>query len=538
MSEKPEFFRSLTVKFQKNDAVLAGGLLILSFLLYVLNLGSVGLWGKHEALYAEVAREMLIDGNWIIPHFDGDIYIEKPPLYFWMVALCSMPVGDVNEFTARMPAALCAMGTVMVTFFFGRKLFNTRVAFFGALILATCLFFVVYGRRARLDTTFTFFISSSLLAFYSGYTSNKKIYYFLLFWFLIALAVLTKGLFALFLVLSSIVFYLLWNNDLKALLDVRFVCGGGAFVLAIAAWLLPAYFHEEGNYLKQFIFVNSGLRYVIPLTETRHHHSLLRYTVGYLLLGMVPWSIFLIVFFCRFFAKKLWKENRQLSFPSTWFFAMLFIFIMIGGKRSTYFLPLYPPTALLIATWWDELLGASPNFRSSWPIKVLGCSLIIMLGIEIVWICQGISTREMVFIALTIFSMFGFGTFLLYSRYFKELFVFLFLIAVSVGVSYNYIFLPHEEKSVLRQAFFKELNSSLGQCSVWATYGDIRRDVLFYSKVRPRRINSIHELEEFVKTNGKAYWLMSKKDYSLLASRIPMHIVNDFSREDLLLVSN
>lgn len=524
-------------KFLENVRVLIGSLVLLCLLLYILNLGSISLRSKHEALYAEVAREMLVDGHWIIPHFDGAVYTEKPPLYFWMVALCSTLSGDVNEFTARLPAALCAMGTVIVTFFLGKRLFNARVAFLGALILASCLLFVVYGRRARLDTAFTFFISFSLLSFYFGYTSNKKTYYSLLFWFLIALAVLTKGLFALFLALVPIALYLFWKDDLKMLIERRFLCGGSAFILIITAWLLPAYLQEGSDYIKQFVFVNSGLSYVIPRMGTEHHHTL--YTVGYLFLGLVPWSIFLIAFFYRFFSKRLWKENRGLLFPSVWFFGMLFIFILIGDKRSTYLMPLYPPAALLIATWWDDLLGASsPNVQSSWLLKGLGCSLVIMLGVEIVWACKGISFKETIFIAFTIFLIFGLGSLLLYSQRFKELFIFLVLIAVSTGVSYNQIFLPKEKKSVLRRGFYKELNLTLGECNALATYGDIRRAVFFYSKVHPKRVDSVSELKEFFHTREKAYCLMKAKDYSKLASQVTMHTVKEFPREGLLLVSN
>ncbi|HHT9118939.1 MAG TPA: ArnT family glycosyltransferase [Candidatus Hypogeohydataceae bacterium YC41] len=527
-------------RFLEDERVLVGSLVLLCFLLYILNLGNASLSGKHEALYAGVAREMFVDGNWTIPHFDGQIYTEKPPLYFWMVALCSLPIGDVNEFTARLPAALCAMGTVIVTFFLGRKLFNTRAAFLGALILATCVLFVVSGRRVRLDTAFTFFISSSLLAFYSGYISNKKTYYFLLFWFLVALAVLTKGLFALFLVICPIALYLFLSGDLKVLVETRFLFGFSAFILTIAAWLLLAYEQDGGDYIKQFVFVNSGLSYIIPLTEAKHHHSLLRYTIGYFFLGMLPWSIFLLVFFYRFFSKGLWKQNRQLLFPGVWFFGMLFIFILMGQKRATYYLPIYPPAALLIATWWDDSIGASPNVQSPWLLKGLECFTVVILGAATVWACQGVSSREIILCAFTVLLILGLGYFFVYSRRFKELFIFIFLIAVSTGVSYNQIFVPREKKSVLRQGFYKELNSILGTCTTLALYGHglDYKEILFYSKKRLKIINSVDELEEFFRSGVQVYCLMTQKNYSQLSSTVDMHLVKELPAEKLLLVSN
>ncbi|MFN3467169.1 MAG: ArnT family glycosyltransferase, partial [Candidatus Brocadiales bacterium] len=536
--QKNGSFRGPIAGLQENNVAMVGGLVALSLLLYVLNLGGVGLWEKHEQLYAEVAREMLVDGHWIIPHFGGEVYAEKPPLYFWMVALCSMPLGDVNEFTARLPSALCAMGTVLVTFFLGKRLFNTRVALIGAFILASSLLFIVHGRRARLDTTFVFFISSALLAFYSGYTSDRKTYYFLLFWFLIALAVLTKGLFALFLAMGPIIFYLFWNGNLRALVEGRFLYGGSVFILIITAWLLPAYVQGEGDYIRRFILENSGMRHTMVLTEAKHHHSVLRYVFGYLLYGMAPWSILLVVFSYRFFAKRLWIEHRQLLFPGVWFFVMLFIFILLGQKRSTYLLPLYPPAALLIAAWWDGLIERSSNTNNSWLFKGLGGLLAVTLGVEVVWVCQGISSREMIVGAFTIFLILAFGLFLLYSNRFKELFIFLSLIAISMGVSYTQVFLSVEKKGVLYKAFFHELNSSLGQCRAWTAYGDVRRDVLFYSKIRPKQVNSIGELKEFFRAGEEVYCLMTAKDYSVLASQVQMRVVREFPGEGLFLVSN
>lgn len=522
----------------ENERALVGVLILLSSLLYILNLGTVSLSGKHESLYAEVAREMLADGNWVVPHFNGEPYPEKPPLYFWLVSIFSIPNGDVNEFTARLPAALCAIGTVIVTFFLGRRLFNERVAFLGALMLASCLLFQVYGRTARLDTTFTFFISAALLAFYSGYTSGKRANYLLL-WLFIAAAVLTKGLLGLFLVLGPIVLYLFWDNDLKALKGLRPISGGLIFLLVISTWLLPAFMQkEDGGYLKQFMFINSGLRYAIPLLESKHHHSLLC-SIGYFFYGIGPWSIFLPLVLYQFFSEKSWRLNKHLLFPSAWLLFMACIFALMGTKRHTYFLPLYPPSVLLIATWWNDLIERSSNIPSSWVLKGLGCFLVIMLGVEVDWVCQAMSPRLVALSAFTIFFILSFGYFLCYSRRYKELFIFVLLIATSSGVSYNQVFLPRDKEEVAQRAFFKELNSCLGTSSAIAIYGKgaDSSKVLFYLDRHPRNINSIDALEEFFHSEGKVYCLMTERDYSLLSRKVSMHIVKEFHREHVFLIS-
>ena len=80
-------------------------LVVICLTLYLPHLGGRDLWAGRETLYAQVARETL-QGNWIVPHFNGEIYFNKPPLYFWVIALLSKPWGDVTEFTLRLPSAL------------------------------------------------------------------------------------------------------------------------------------------------------------------------------------------------------------------------------------------------------------------------------------------------------------------------------------------------------------------------------------------------------------------------------------------------
>jgi len=308
------------------------------------------------------------------------------------------------------------------------------------------------------------------------------------------------------------------------------------------------YAWDEGDYIRQFILVNSGLSYALPLAESKHHHSVLRYVVGYFFYGMMPWSIFLIAFSYRFFSKRLWRENKQLLFPAAWLSVMSLIFFLMGQKRSTYLLPLYPPAALLIAVWWDGVMERSPNISRGvlqyaptvWLLRGLGGLLVIVLGSEIVWVCQGISSRAMIVVGFTVFSIFVLGAFLVYSGRFKELFIFLFLIAVSTGVSYNQIFLPGEKKDVLRKIFYEELNSSLGTCTTLGVYGyglDYK-ELLFYSKRRLKRVNSASELEEFFRSEGKVYCLMVEGDYSLLSPKVDMRLVREFPGKGLFLVSN
>ena len=107
------------------------------FLLYFINLGRWDLWNPDEPRYAQVAREMIQGGDWILMHFNGAVYPDKPPLFFWLIALSSFLWNGFTSFSVRFPSALFGTLTVVSTFFIGRRLYGSRIGFLSGLILAT-----------------------------------------------------------------------------------------------------------------------------------------------------------------------------------------------------------------------------------------------------------------------------------------------------------------------------------------------------------------------------------------------------------------
>ena len=138
--------------------VLVGGVIFFT------NLGGPKLWDEDEPRNAACAREMLERGDWVVPTFNYELRPQKPVLLYWLM-MASYSVFGVNELAARLPSALLAMGTTLVTFHLGRLLFNARVGLFGGLMMASCLMFGVAGRAATPDSCLIFFTSLSLLAF-------------------------------------------------------------------------------------------------------------------------------------------------------------------------------------------------------------------------------------------------------------------------------------------------------------------------------------------------------------------------------------
>jgi 4-amino-4-deoxy-L-arabinose transferase and related glycosyltransferases of PMT family len=153
-------------------------LVVLALLIFFLNLNGWDLWNPDEPRYAQVAQETRATGEWTLPHLNSEIYAEKPPLFFWLIAFFSFFTGGVDEISARLPSACAALGCIMLTFFIGKRLFDQKAGFFAALVLLTSTQFFWMGRRGNIDMTLSFWVILALTFFFLGLQGEKKSRFF------------------------------------------------------------------------------------------------------------------------------------------------------------------------------------------------------------------------------------------------------------------------------------------------------------------------------------------------------------------------
>ena len=120
-----------------------------------------------EPRYASTARDMVLNGNWIVPHFNGVPRINKPPLFYWTIAI-SYKLFGINEFSARLPSALAAIGTVLITYLWGKRLEDRKNGFWAGMVLMASPLFFLISRLCITDMMLTFFVCSSLYLFLSN----------------------------------------------------------------------------------------------------------------------------------------------------------------------------------------------------------------------------------------------------------------------------------------------------------------------------------------------------------------------------------
>ena len=137
------------------------------------NLGGPRLWDRDEPRNAGCAAEMLAAHDWVVPRFNGELRTHKPILLYWLM-LGSYSLLGVNEFSARLPSALLACGTVACVCLMGKHFWGRRAGNWAGLALATSLLFVMAGRAATPDSALIFCSSSLALKSPTAITAMRS----------------------------------------------------------------------------------------------------------------------------------------------------------------------------------------------------------------------------------------------------------------------------------------------------------------------------------------------------------------------------
>lgn len=557
-------------------------LLVFCSLLFIFGAGRWDLWSPDEPRYAQVAKEMVNGGDWLLMHYNGKTYEAKPPLFFWLIGLSSYLWGGFTSFSARFPAALFGTITVLLTFFFGRSLHSSRTGFLSGLVLATNFEFAYLSTRANIDTTLTLFTTTSILCFFRWYQLNKdgrispesmKGLWFYGFYIGMALGTLTKGPvgFALPLLVSLI--YLILQKDWKGIKGMRLLPGMLLFLGIVLSWYLPAVFKGGETYLNETLFHQTFNRF---FKGTSHFAPFYFYFLNFPI-DFSPWFLFLPGALVYSFSRKEERVQKGLLFLFIWFISIFLFFSISKGKRSIYLLPLYPAASLLVGRLWGEYLSGPirDSFREIWtsiPIYLLIISF-FFAGMVLYWIpvvanssvepstpkilgeiIKGAKIgaeylsyvpRESVF--PFIFLFFGSGIILSLSHGLKyKSGVFIFLVAtVAIGFFYwtRFIFPlvnPYKSDRFISQ----EIRQIMKPGEKLAVGGLVTGPYNFYTGIVPIiELENIQEIIDFLHTKERVFCLLKFRDYEKLSRMnlgIPFYMITrrKVGGSDIALVSN
>jgi 4-amino-4-deoxy-L-arabinose transferase-like glycosyltransferase len=348
-------------------------LLSFCFFLFILGVGRWDLWNPDEPRYAQVAKEMVGTGDWILMHVNGNTYVDKPPLFFWLIAFSSFLWQGFTSFSARFPSGLFSTLTVLLTFFLGKKLYGSRTGFLSALILATSFEFAYLSTRANIDATLTFFTTASIFFFLYWYQhikgegdeeKDKRSLSIYGFYIGMAFATLAKGPVGFILPLMVSLVYLLVQKDWKAMKRMRLLTGMALCFVVVLSWYLPAVLKGGQDFINETLLHNTIDRFAKGSSHIRpFYYFFTNFPVDFL-----PWFLFLPGAVVYGFSERKDGISRGFFFLLIWFVVIFLFFSVSRGKRAIYLLPLYPAASLMVGRFWDDYLSGSGRFsvRETW----------------------------------------------------------------------------------------------------------------------------------------------------------------------------
>lgn len=315
-------------------------LFFIPLILYLLILGVMPQMEPDEARYSIIPSEMNATGNYVTPHIKHTIYLEKPPLAYWMTAISFKILGE-NDFSARLFTGLCAWGCILLTFFIGRHFRDEKTGLYAAAVLSISVFSFVLGRINILDMPLTFFLCLSIWMGYLFLTTGKQRYLYLTY-LSCGLAFLTKGLIGVVLPAAILVLWLLWTKQWRQILKLISPFGIIVFLLVVCPWLYLA--QKENSDFLWFFFVREHL---LRFTTKMHGKTEpFYYFLPIILGGTLPWSVFLL----RAWKSVAWKEwlfkKDENKFLAVWFLFIFLFYSVSSSKLAPYIAPVFLPLAL------------------------------------------------------------------------------------------------------------------------------------------------------------------------------------------------
>ncbi|HEV2729011.1 MAG TPA: glycosyltransferase family 39 protein [Terriglobales bacterium] len=316
--------------------------------LFFYGLAYFGLVGADEPRYAQIAREMLARHDWITPTLGGKPWLEKPALYYWQTMLAYRIFG-VSDWAARLPSAVDATLMVFAVYLFLRR-FRPGYELDGALMTASLAGVVGFARAASMEMPLAAAFAIALLAWFAWYESGSK-RYLALFYGSLGFGTLAKGPLAPFLAAVIIVVFALAIRNTAAIVRTLWFPGIVLFFAVTLPWYVAVQVRNP-EFFRVFILEHNLARFG---TNLFHHAEPVWYFVPVLLLGLLPWTMFVVA--AAMEAVRAWWEQRPaLSsgeslnvFFVIWILAPLLFFSLSQSKLPGYILPALPAGALLVA---------------------------------------------------------------------------------------------------------------------------------------------------------------------------------------------
>jgi 4-amino-4-deoxy-L-arabinose transferase-like glycosyltransferase len=364
-----------------------GWLFALALLVLGVGYGLRDPWPADEPRFVLVAKQMVESGQWLFPHRGQELYPDKPPLYFWMLAASQQLIGSWR-WSFLLPSLLSGLGTLWLTYDLGRRLWNHRAGVWAAIAVLSALQFVYQFKRAQIDPTLVLFTTLALYGMCRHLLLGPHWRWFWAGCFSAGIGVILKGVG--FLPLLALLPYALMQRQRWQGLAVqgsgngaRWTLGALAFFGAIVLWLLPMVSFALGSgdpehraYLDNLLFKQTATRYA----DAWHHRKPFWYFAEVIGMFWLPFSLALLWLWRDW--RDAWRaRDARVWLPLSWALMVLLFFSSSPGKRDMYILPALPAVALAAAPFLAALVERRNFQRVLLAFCILLASLLLGVGI-------------------------------------------------------------------------------------------------------------------------------------------------------------
>lgn len=339
-------------------------MLLLLALVCAFGLFDHSLWSGNDTREGAMIAEMVRTHTWVAPVFNGQHYLEKPPLLHWTGALLCRLFGAVNEGLVRLPAALYGFAALLVILSWARSLNRAAAGFAAAFMCATSALYFEYARIVLTDSALTGMVVFALWLFWRAYTAESFfIGRYLLFLFVAAFSFYAKGLIGPGMIWLTVMAWLLYQKRLRLLLILA-AAFAPVFLLALAPWVLALWQTGGGVYLHKVFWENQFGRFLyfddptLPIDPYLIHKEPVYFYLLSLPLRLLPWTLLVIPALYYWFRRNSAVKEPLALFLKTAFLAMLFLLHISSAKAACYALPLFPFLFLMTGIWLEDAAQA------------------------------------------------------------------------------------------------------------------------------------------------------------------------------------
>ena len=345
-------------------------LLVVAALLIFSGLGLRSPWPPDEPRFADVAREMVVTGQWFFPARGEEFYPDKPPIFMWAIALCYYLIGNI-KIAALLPNALCSLVSLVAVFDISKRIWGMRIARHATLLLLITPQFLIQAKFAQIDAMVACWITLGCYGLLRHFFCGPHWRWYFLGWGFMGLGIITKGVgFLPLLMLLPIAIYHFTQQRLTGSWRWRALLGPIVMLAVVACWLVPMYLIVSQNgspeylaYRDNILFKQTGERYVDPW----HHFKPWHYFISSVVPAFwLPLSVLLLTQLKTVLQQI--KQDPRIAVLFGWVILVIFFFSLSPAKRGVYILPALPMFCIALAAAWPDL---SLNRASRWFLRAL-----------------------------------------------------------------------------------------------------------------------------------------------------------------------